>query len=58
VSPNNKSQPFDAVPTAGGTWRIRAGRAEKVEQFELGEPQLFYVPHHAVCPDADKWRRQ
>ena len=64
--------PLDAEPNPDGNvvptgkrGRTRAGSAIEVrveaarqQTLDVDDPIVRYMPHHATCPDADKWRRR
>lgn len=62
ITARGKRMPFDMAPTRDGNMVLeRSGlaesllRARPVELMDLGVER--YMPHHATCPDADRWRR-
>ncbi len=53
VNENGNNQPFDAKPI-GKVWFLH----HRVGQPPLALSRNHYMPHHATCPQADRWRGQ
>lgn len=59
ITDKGKQQPIDAAPVAGGNLVV----AQRGTVFYAHVAGLFdapgdrYMPHHATCPDAEKWKR-
>jgi hypothetical protein len=68
VTTGGKPIPLDAEPDAGGNVLMTGARVGTARGFapevrvEAGPP-LFpddsprFMPHHATCPQADRWRK-
>jgi hypothetical protein len=59
-----RAQPFDAEPSPKGTSTLTTGsdgviraRLVPAEQRRGLFSEPLYMPHHATCPDAERFRR-
>lgn len=73
VTVNGKRQPFDPEPTEEGTYLLsheQQGRPPvarhqdeaaretlRKQAATRGEPLRLFVPHHATCPEREKFRK-
>jgi len=57
--------PLDAEPVAGGNVKLTAGDpplahvvGATIDLLDPDDDGVRYMPHHATCPDVERWRSQ
>lgn len=55
---SGRNMPLNFEPHANGTFVVEfVGERVLCYKAAAHEPGDKYVPHHATCPDAERWRK-